>query len=85
MFNLSSNIVIYQVLNLLYSRYNALQLSVVKSKENPIPTDENSAMNQSEYEAITCSWHQVRENPPVQVANAFGIASHWLKKWLEFS
>lgn len=60
-------------------------MSVVKSKANPIPTDENSTMNQSKYEAITCSWCQVRENAPVRVANGFGVASHWLRKWLEFS
>ena len=41
-------------------------------------------MNQSEFEAITCNRRQARENTCGHVMIAFGLASHWLKKWREF-
>ena len=44
----------------------------------------NSAMNQSECEAITCNRRQARENACGHVMIGFGLASHWLKKWREF-
>lgn len=41
-------------------------------------------MNQSECEAIKCSWHKARENERKQVAIGVGFTSHWLKEWREF-
>ena len=42
-------------------------------------------MNQSEFEASTCDRRQARENTCEQGAIGFGFASHWLRKWREFS
>ena len=47
----------------------------------PITTGANSAMNQSEFRAITCSSLKAREKSRVQ--GAIGFASNWLKKWHE--
>ena len=43
----------------------------------------NSAMNQSEFLAITCNLLNAREKSRVQGAIGFGFASHWLKNWRE--
>ena len=63
-------------------------MSVVKPKPKqllqPITTDANSAMSQSEYETITCSWGKARENARVQAVIGIAFASHLLKKWCEF-
>ena len=40
-----------------------------------------SAMNQSEFLAITSNLLQAREKSCVQGAIEFGFASHWLKNW----
>ena len=40
-------------------------------------------MNQSEFEANTHNWHQVRENACDKDAIGFSLASFWLKKWRE--
>ena len=41
----------------------------------------NSAMNQSEFLAITCNSLEAREKSRVRGAIGFGFASHWLKNW----
>ena len=53
----------------------------------PITTGTNSAMNQSQFPAITCSSREAREKSRVHGAVGFGFAfgfafaSHWLKNW----
>ena len=49
----------------------------------PITTGANSAMNQSQFLAITCNSHKVREKSRVHGAIRFGFVSHWLKNWRE--
>ena len=45
----------------------------------PITTGTNSAMNQSQFLAITCNLLEARERSRVQGAIGFGF--HWLKNW----
>ena len=45
----------------------------------PIRTGTNSAMNQSQFLAITCNSLEAREKSRVHGAIGFGFASHWLK------
>ena len=45
----------------------------------PITTGTNSAMNQSQFLAITCNSLEAREKSRVHGAIGFGFASHWLK------
>ena len=47
----------------------------------PITTGTNSAMNQSQFLAITYKSLVAREKSRVQGAIGFGFASHWLKNW----
>ena len=47
----------------------------------PITTGANSAMNQSQFLAITCKSLKAREKLRVHGAIDFGFASHWLKNW----
>ena len=47
----------------------------------PITTGTNSAMNQSEFLAITCNSLEAREKSRVHGAIGFGFASHWLNNW----
>ena len=47
----------------------------------PITTGAGSAMNQSQFLAITCNSPEAREKSPVHGAIGFGFASHWLKNW----
>ena len=49
----------------------------------PITTGANSAMNQSQFLAITCNSPEAREISRVHGASGFGFASHWLKNWRE--
>ena len=49
----------------------------------PITTGADSAMNQSQFLAITCNSLKAREKSRVQGAIGFGFASHWLKNWRE--
>ena len=49
----------------------------------PITTGANSAMNQSEFLAITCNSLKVREKSLMHGAIGFRFASHWLKNWRE--
>ena len=49
----------------------------------PITTGADSAMNQSQFLAITCNSPEAREKSRVHgaIGFAFGFASHWLKNW----
>ena len=49
----------------------------------PIPTGADSAMNQSQFLAITCNLLEAREKSRVHGAIGFGFASHWMKNWRE--
>ena len=49
----------------------------------PITTGTNSAMNLSQFLAITCNSLEAREKPRVHGAVCFAFASHWLKNWRE--
>ena len=49
----------------------------------PITTGAASAMNQSQFLAITCNSLEAREKSRVHGAIGFGFASHWLKNWRE--
>ena len=49
----------------------------------PITTGADSAMNQSQFQAITCNSLKEREKSRVHGAIGFGFASHWLKNWRE--
>ena len=51
----------------------------------PITTGADSAMNQSQFVAITCNSLNAREKSRVQgaIGFGFGFASHWLKNWRE--
>ena len=47
----------------------------------PITRGTNSAMNQSQFLAITCNSLEAREKSRVHGVIGFGFASHWLKNW----
>ena len=47
----------------------------------PITAGAGSAMNQSQFLAITCNSLEAREKSRVRGAIGFGLASHWLKNW----
>ena len=47
----------------------------------PITTGANSAMNQSQFLAITSNSLEAREKSRVHGAIGFSFASHWLKNW----
>jgi len=49
----------------------------------PITTGTNSAMNQSQFLAITCNSLEGQEKSRVRGSIGFGFASHWLKNWHE--
>ena len=49
----------------------------------PITTGAGSAMNQSQFLAITCNSLEAREKSRVHGVIGFGFASHWLKNWRE--
>ena len=49
----------------------------------PITTGADSAMNQSQFIAITCNSLKAREKSRVHGAIGFDFASHWLKNWRE--
>ena len=49
----------------------------------PIPAGANSAMNQSQFLAISCNLLKAQEKWRVHGAIGFGFASHWLKNWRE--
>ena len=62
-------------------------MTVQKSKPKQflqaITTGANSAMNQSQFLAITCNSLKAREKSRVHGAIGFGFASHWLQNWHE--
>ena len=49
----------------------------------PITTGAGSAMNQSQFLAITCNSLEARERSRVHGAIGFGLVPHWLKNWRE--
>ena len=49
----------------------------------PITTGADSAMNQSQFLAITCNSLKAREKSRVHGVIGFGFATHWLKNWRE--
>ena len=49
----------------------------------PITTGAVSAMNQSQFLAITCNSLEAREKSRVHDASGFGFDSHLLKNWRE--
>ena len=49
----------------------------------PITTGTNSAMNQSQFLAITCNLLEVQEKSRICGEIGFGLDSHWLKNWRE--
>ena len=62
-------------------------MTVAKSKAKqllrPITTGANSAMNQSQFLAITCNSLKAREKSRVHGVIGFGFASNWLNNWCE--
>ena len=60
-------------------------MTVEKPKQllRPITTGANSAMNQSQFPAITCNSLKEQEKSRVHGAIGFGFASHKLKNWRE--
>ena len=50
----------------------------------PITAGAGSAMNQSQFLAITCNSPEARETSRVHRAIGSGFASHWLKNWRDF-
>ena len=67
------------------SSYSGFQMTVEKPKPKqllrPITTRNNSAMNQSQFLAITCNLPEAREKSRVHSAIGLAFASHWLKHW----
>ena len=60
-------------------------MTVEKPKPNqllrPITTRADSAMNQSQFLAITSNSRETRKKSRVHGMIGFGFASHWLKNW----
>ena len=52
-----------------------------KQLHRPITTGAVSAMNQSQFLAISCNSLEGREKSRLHGAIGFGFASHWLKNW----
>ena len=50
----------------------------------PITIGADSAMNQSQFLAITCKSLKAREKSRGHGVIGFGFASHWLKNWRQF-
>ena len=61
------------------------QLQKPKPKQllRPITAGAGSAINQSQFLAITCNSLEARERSRVHGAIGFGLASYWLKNWRE--
>ena len=62
-----------------------MTLEKLKPKQllRPMTTGAGSAMNQSQFLAITCNSLEAREKSRVHGAIGFGFDSHWLKNWRE--
>ena len=58
-------------------------MTVEKPKQlrRPITIGARSAMNHSQFLAVTCNSLQAREKSRVHVVIGFGFDSHWLKNW----
>ena len=54
-----------------------------KQLHRPITTGADSAMNQSQFLAITCNSLKAREKSRLRGSIGFGFDSHWLKNWRE--
>ena len=54
-----------------------------KQSLRPITPGADSAMNQSQFLAITCNSLKAREKSRLHGANSFGFTFHWLKNWRE--
>ena len=52
-----------------------------KSNYSDQSQHEQSAVNQSQFTAITCNSLEAREKSRVHGAIGFGFTSHWLKNW----
>ena len=61
----------------------AVENPILKLSRRPIITGANSAMNQSEFQAITCNLIKAREKLRVHGSIGFGFGFHWLKNWRE--
>ena len=55
----------------------------MKQLLQPITTGAGSAMNQSQFLAITCNSLEVREKSQVHGAIGLCFDSHWLQNWCE--
>ena len=62
---------------------NDCRKAKTKQLLRPITTGAGSAINQSQFLAITCNWLEARERSRVHIAIGFNFASHWLKNWRE--
>ena len=62
-----------------------MTVEIIKLKQllQPITTGAGSAMNQSQFLAITCNSLEARKKSCVHGAIGFGFDSHWLKNWRE--
>ena len=65
------------------ARFSNVEKPKPKQLLRPITTGTNSAMNQSQFLAITCNSPKVREKSRLYSAIGFGFASDWLKNWRE--
>ena len=65
------------------ARFSNVEKPKPKQLLRPITTGTNSAMNQSQFLAITCNSPKAREKSRLHSAIGFGFASHWLKNWRE--
>ena len=79
------NLIDNNMINLLTK--SGFQMTVEKPKPKqllrPITTGANSAVNQSQFPAITSNSLKEREKSRVHDAIGFGFASHQLKNWWE--
>ena len=79
--------VFIKVITIRFLFWSGFQMTVEKPKPKqslrPITTGTNSAMNQSQFLAITCNSLEAREKSRVRGAIGFGFASHWLKNWCD--
>ena len=58
-----------------------VEIATLKLLLRPITTGPNSAMNQSQFLAITCNLPKAREKSRVLAAIGFDFSSSWLKIW----
>ena len=58
-------------------------MTLEKPKPKPITTGANSAMNQSQFLAITCNSLLAQKKSRVHGTVCFAFVFHWLKNWRE--